>query len=181
MRLRVFPDDTNPKRVLTHRDPAAVRTLLAGVGVRLEHLPVAEGVEPDLDPHVLEVLFGPLIARVRLERGFVHHDVITVDEQHPAVDDLRQLFREEHTHKEDEARFLLSGSGLFLFHVGTSVLALTVERYDFVNVPAGLRHWFDMGPVPQFAALRFFNNEEGWIPHYTGDLIAERFPRHERE
>jgi len=34
-----------------------------------------------------------------------------------------------------------------------------------------------MGPAPQFTAIRFFDNPKGWVAQFTGDPIAERFPR----
>ena len=34
-----------------------------------------------------------------------------------------------------------------------------------------------MGVKPAFCVLRFFSDNEGWVPHYTGDPIAARFPR----
>jgi len=46
-----------------------------------------------------------------------------------------------------------------------------------VRVPAGTRHWFDMGAQPRFCAVRWFNNPEGWVAQYTGSSIAQRFPR----
>lgn len=175
--LHHFPDDTDPKRVITHRDYAVISMLLAGIDVRLERWHSTGTADPAIEPAVLEILFSDLIEKVKLERSFLTHDVIAVGEAHPAKDDLRAMFLEEHTHAEDEARFFLDGSGLFTFHAGQGVFALTAERHDFVNVPAGIKHWFDMGPVPRFTAIRFFNNEEGWIPYFTGDNIADRFPR----
>jgi len=44
-------------------------------------------------------------------------------------------------------------------------------------VPAGTPHWFDMGPEPHFTAIRLFNNPEGWIANFTGDDIADKYPR----
>ena len=44
-------------------------------------------------------------------------------------------------------------------------------------MPAGTRHWFDMGEFPHFVAIRLFNNPEGWVANFTGDDIAGRFPR----
>ncbi len=35
----------------------------------------------------------------------------------------------------------------------------------------------DMGSKPQFCAVRFFDNPEGWIANFTGDAIAERFAK----
>jgi 1,2-dihydroxy-3-keto-5-methylthiopentene dioxygenase len=28
--------------------------------------------------------------------------------------------------------------------------------------------------------LRLFENPDGWVARFTGDAIADRFPRHER-
>ncbi|HBN61317.1 MAG TPA: cupin, partial [Halomonas sp.] len=36
---------------------------------------------------------------------------------------------------------------------------------------------FDMGPEPEFTALRFFDNVEGWVPHWTESDIAGKFDR----
>jgi 1,2-dihydroxy-3-keto-5-methylthiopentene dioxygenase len=53
------------------------------------------------------------------------------------------------------------------------------ETGDLISVPAGIRHWFDMGPTPHFTAIRLFTNPEGWIARFTGDPIADAFPRFE--
>jgi hypothetical protein len=45
--------------------------------------------------------------------------------------------------------------------------------------PPPPRHWFDMGPDPEFTAIRFFNNQEGWVAQFTGDDIGARFPKYE--
>ncbi len=34
-----------------------------------------------------------------------------------------------------------------------------------------------MGPNPYFIAIRLFTNPAGWVANFTGDTIAERFPR----
>ena len=51
------------------------------------------------------------------------------------------------------------------------------ETDDWISVPAGTPHWFDMGETPYFCTLRFFNNPNGWVAEFTGDSIAERYPR----
>jgi 1,2-dihydroxy-3-keto-5-methylthiopentene dioxygenase len=45
-----------------------------------------------------------------------------------------------------------------------------------MSVPKGTRHWFDMGTTPDFTAIRFFHDEDGWVGDFTGDEIALRFP-----
>ena len=50
------------------------------------------------------------------------------------------------------------------------------ERGDLLSVPKGTTHWFDMGTQPDFTAIRFFRDQEGWVGEFTGDPIAERIP-----
>jgi 1,2-dihydroxy-3-keto-5-methylthiopentene dioxygenase len=56
------------------------------------------------------------------------------------------------------------------------VYAVLCEKNDLISVPANTPHWFDMGPNPDFCAIRLFNNPDGWVAHFTGDEIAARFP-----
>jgi 1,2-dihydroxy-3-keto-5-methylthiopentene dioxygenase len=44
-------------------------------------------------------------------------------------------------------------------------------------VPANVCHWFDMGPNPNFKAIRLFITPDGWVANFTGDKIADSFPR----
>ena len=74
-------------------------------------------------------------------------------------------------------RFFVEGQGLFCLHINAEVMTLLCEQGDLIRVPAGTRHWFDMGSKPTFCALRFFNNSEGWVAQFTGDPIADRYPR----
>jgi 1,2-dihydroxy-3-keto-5-methylthiopentene dioxygenase len=97
---------------------------------------------------------------------------------HPEKAAMRTKFLSEHTHSEDEVRFFVEGSGLFSLHIGGSVYLVTCERGDLLSVPAGTRHWFDMGDSPRFAAIRLFLDPSGWVAKYTGDAIADRFPKH---
>ena len=55
------------------------------------------------------------------------------------------------------------------------------EAGDLISVPANTRHWFDMSAEPYFVAIRLFNNPQGWVATFTGDPVAEQFPRYERK
>ena len=48
---------------------------------------------------------------------------------------------------------------------------------DLFSVPDSTNHLFYMGPEPSFVAIRFFKEPEGWVGHFTGTDIAQRFPR----
>src|SRR5690606_17548002 len=82
---------------------------------------------------------------------------------------------DEHYHKEDEVRFFVEGSGLFTLHVGDKVYEIECVKNDLIAVPDGTTHWFDMGPEPNFVAIRFFQQPDGWIGHFTGTDIAQKF------
>lgn len=88
----------------------------------------------------------------------------------------RSKFLAEHTHADDEVRFFVEGCGAFYLHLGDEVLAMVCEAGDFLSVPAGTLHWFDMGTAPRFTAIRFFRDPEGWVGSFTGSEIASAFP-----
>ena len=117
------------------------------------------------------------IDRLMSEGGYVTVDVISLNSDHPQKAELRAKFLDEHRHGEDEVRFFVAGRGLFTLHIGDYVYAVLCEKNDLISVPAGTPHWFDMGEHPQFVAIRLFNNPEGWVANFTGEDIADRFPR----
>jgi cupin superfamily acireductone dioxygenase involved in methionine salvage len=57
------------------------------------------------------------------------------------------------------------------------VYQVLCEKNDLISVPAGTPHWFDMGSEPNFTAIRIFDNPEGWVAQFTGDAIADAYPR----
>jgi 1,2-dihydroxy-3-keto-5-methylthiopentene dioxygenase len=54
------------------------------------------------------------------------------------------------------------------------------EPGDLSGGPERTRHWFDTGPTPSFLAIRFFTEPDGWVGHFTGTDIAQKFPRYEK-
>ncbi|WAJ43582.1 cupin [Mycobacterium sp. Aquia_216] len=88
----------------------------------------------------------------------------------------REKFLSEHRHAEDEVRFFVAGRGCFYLHLAAEVVAVVCEAGDLLSVPAGTRHWFDMGVRPDFIAIRFFEEQDGWVGDFTGDSIGARFP-----
>lgn len=101
-------------------------------------------------------------------RGFLSADVINVHPQTENIMALREKFLSEHTHSEDEVRFFVDGEGKFWFHFDDSEVAcITCVKGDFLSVPAGIRHWFDLAPKYFVKAIRIFTSKEGWIAQYT--------------
>lgn len=180
-RLRVFTetDGQTPLRVVSVH--AEIAEALASYGVRFErwesNIPVADSDSSDS----VMAAFAADIARLKAEGGYQAVDVVSLAPSHPQKDALRKKFLDEHTHSEDEVRFFVAGSGLFSLHLRGQVLEVLCEKGDLISVPAGTRHWFDMGPAPSFVAIRLFTNPAGWVANFTGSAIAHSFPRYETE
>jgi len=157
-------------------DPVQIQAELAKRGIRFERWPARPLIEAEATPEEILATYREEIARVQEGGGYLTVDAIRLTPDHPDKEALRRKFLTEHTHSEDEVRFFVEGRGLFCLHLGEEVLQLLCERNDWVAVPAGTRHWFDMGAEPHFCALRFFNDPQGWVAEFTGDGIASRFP-----
>jgi 1,2-dihydroxy-3-keto-5-methylthiopentene dioxygenase len=81
-------------------------------------------------------------------------------------------FNKEHTHTEDEIRFILQGRGVFHINPGDRpVFAIEVWAGDLISVPLGTRHWFDLCGDRRIRAIRLFQDMSGWTPHYVGDGV----------
>jgi 1,2-dihydroxy-3-keto-5-methylthiopentene dioxygenase len=159
-------------------DPAEIARRLAGIGVRFEQWPLRD-VARDADGAAVLAAFAPEIDRLKAEGGYRSVDVIRMTADHPERAVLRSKFLSEHRHAEDEVRFFVEGQGLFTLRDDDRVHSVLCEAGDLIAVPAGTRHWFDMGPHPHFTAIRLFVDPAGWVANFTGDPIADRFPRHE--
>lgn len=164
-----------PNKVLTHLEDIA--STLAEVGVRFERWQASASIAPGASQDQVLAAYGPQIERLKAEGGYVTVDVVSLTADHPQKAELRAKFLDEHRHGEDEVRFFVAGRGLFNLHVEDYVYAVLCEKNDLISVPAGTRHWFDMGEHPHFVAIRLFNNPEGWVAQFTGDAIASRFPQ----
>lgn len=184
MTTRVTVWDTATARELESVSGDAVTAALAAIGVGHERwradrvLPEGAGQDDILAAYASDV------DRLKRANGFVAADVIRMHPAHPDRAALRAKFLDEHTHAEPEVRFFVEGGGLFVLHPdapgggpGERVYGLYATAGDLVYVPAGIKHWFDMGEHPRFCAIRLFTNPEGWVARYTGDPLAARFPR----
>jgi 1,2-dihydroxy-3-keto-5-methylthiopentene dioxygenase len=176
-RLRIFSDDDPVTPDYLSTDHASIAAELAKIGVRFEQWQASQPLQPGAEPEEVMACFKPDIDRLVHENGFRTVDVVSIAPDNPKCEELRQKFLDEHFHKEDEVRFFVAGSGLFTLHVGDRVYEIKCEAGDLIGVPDSTKHWFDMGPAPYFIAIRFFTEPEGWVGHFTGTDIAQRFPR----
>ncbi|MFM2080521.1 MAG: hypothetical protein RLZZ124_840 [Cyanobacteriota bacterium] len=176
--LQIFSAEAGhePLPILAGNDPGLITAALAERGIAFERWPARSSLPEAAGPEAILRAYAPEIERVQARGRYPTVDAIRVSPDHPERQALRQKFLAEHTHSEDEVRFFVEGRGLFCLHIGQEVLQVLCEADDWISVPAGTRHWFDMGEHPRFCAIRFFDNPEGWVAQFTGDAIAERFP-----
>jgi len=165
-----------PLPELITSDASLIAAELAPRGVRFQRWEASVLLPPGAEQAQILAAYAADVARVQQGGNFPTVDAIRLEPSHPDRTALRQKFLAEHTHSEDEVRFFVEGRGLFCLHIGEDVLQLVCEKNDWISVPAGTKHWFDMGPQPEFCALRFFDNPEGWVASFTGDPIASRYP-----
>jgi 1,2-dihydroxy-3-keto-5-methylthiopentene dioxygenase len=178
-RLRIFAVDKPSAAMLSTEEVEAIAAELAPIGVRFSRWPAAHNLLPGAASEQVLAAYQTEIDALMQSGGYTSVDVVSMHPAHPNVAVLRQKFLSEHTHAEDEIRFFVGGSGLFTIRTDTQVFEVKCEANDLIHVPAGTRHWFDMGAAPFFIAIRVFGNPEGWVAQFTGDEIAERFPRFE--
>jgi 1,2-dihydroxy-3-keto-5-methylthiopentene dioxygenase len=177
-KLNVYDDQVGTVRAST-TDGAEIARLLGEVGVRFERWSAETPLAADADQSAVLAAYATSVARVQADGGYGTVDVLRLARGTPNVAPMRAKFLDEHAHTEDEVRFFVEGSGAFYLHLAGKVYQAICVRGDLISVPAGTPHWFDMGPDPEFTAIRWFNNQTGWVPQYSGSDIATRFPKYE--
>jgi 1,2-dihydroxy-3-keto-5-methylthiopentene dioxygenase len=177
--LRIFAEDQPGHPLREATDGTEIARELAAVGVRFERWSVDRPLPPGAEQAEILAAYRSSVERVQQDGGYATVDVLHLAKGTPNTEAIRTKFLSEHAHTEDEVRFFVAGSGAFYLRLGGNVYQAICVRGDLISVPAGTRHWFDMGADPEFTAIRWFNNQTGWVPQFTGDNIAAGFPRYE--
>jgi 1,2-dihydroxy-3-keto-5-methylthiopentene dioxygenase len=175
-RLVVYEDSTPGTPVFDSRDAGEIVPVLREINVGFERWDAPVHIAADAHSDVILEAFRPYLDALMGATGAGSADVIKLTPEHPQAAALREKFLAEHTHSEPEIRFFVAGSGHFVLHEAGKVYDILCEKDDLIQVPAGIKHWFDAGLSPSFTALRVFTDTSGWVAHYTGDAISSRFP-----
>ena len=178
-RLRIFTEANSDEPLLSTEAVDEIEAELQQIGVRFEQWQAGKPVEAGDAPDVVLDAYRSDIDRIVAEKGFRTVDVVSIAPDNPRREEMRAKFLDEHFHKEDEVRFFVDGSGLFTLHVGERIYEIRCEKGDLIGVPDSTLHWFDMGPEPRFVAIRFFTEPDGWVGHFTGSGLSQKFPRYE--
>lgn len=185
-KLIVMPVDDPSTTLVSTTDPDVIAAELDAVGVHFEQWEAPASLAHDADQNTVLTAYADDVARIK-DMGFGTVDVVRL---HGDLNDpeflataagARAKFLSEHSHADDEIRFFVEGSGAFYLRLerddGVEAVHVALcEQGDFISVPKDTLHWFDMGTAPSFAAIRFFQVEDGWVGNFTGDAISERFP-----
>lgn len=155
----------------------AVASFLMPYGIRYERWPLEDRCDPDASSEDILAAYQPEIDRLKVEGGFVTADVINVTPDTPHLEEMINKFNKEHTHLEDEVRFIVKGRGLFHIHPqdGNDVFSIEMIAGDWISVPAGTKHWFDFCNERTIRAIRLFQDKSGWTPHYVESGVHEAY------
>ncbi len=130
---------------------------LAEQGVHYERLP--------LDPAAYQ---GPLDA-LKAARGYIEQDEVALSPDTPNLPAICAKFDKEHTHDDDEVRFVLEGEGIFdIRTTDDRMMRVVVEAGDLIVVPADRHHLFLLTERQHIRCVRLFQDTAGWVPHYRG-------------
>eukprot|EP01084_Bolivina_argentea_P161204 280660_1 len=108
----------------------------------------------------------PALNKVRTERGYTYEDVVTVSPALPKYQEMMRTFYEEHMHIDDEARYVLDGSGYFdVRDKQDKWIRIAVGKGGFLIVPSGIYHRFTVDESNYIKAMRLNVSEPQWTPY----------------
>jgi 1,2-dihydroxy-3-keto-5-methylthiopentene dioxygenase len=178
--LTVYSERDTARPLGHYTDFGQIREQLASIGIHVERWQASQPLAATATPEEVLAAYDDSIQRLKGQYGFQSVDVVAMHPDHPQAETARGKFLSEHTHDDFELRFFVDGEGMFYIRKDGKVFMTRCTRGDLIHLPAGTTHWFDMGPKPLFKAIRFFTTPEGWVGNFTGDAIAERFPKFDR-
>ncbi len=159
--------------------PAEIKKFMNDRGIIFEQWKASQSLnDTDSQETILKAYeheLGPYMKK----NGYVNADVINVHKDTPNIEAIRAKFLSEHTHAEDEVRFFVDGEGEFFFHLKdkNEVFSLLCQKGDFISVPKGYTHWFDLAPKYHVKAIRVFMTPEGWVANYTQSGVEKRYQK----
>ena len=151
-----------------------IRAALAPLGIDYERWSL-DRVPVDATAEQVLQAYSDEIAEMKRRGGYVTADVIDVNAQTPNLEVMLAKFDKEHTHDEDEVRFILSGRGIFFLHINARVASVEVGPGDMLRVPRGTTHWFTLCEDRRIRAIRWFQDTAGWTPHYTDSGVDKDY------
>lgn len=151
-----------------------IRAELAALGIDYERWSL-DRVPQDCSADEVLAAYANEIEEMKRRGGYVTADVIDVNPATPNLDTMLAKFDKEHTHSEDEVRFILAGRGIFFLNIGGRVASVEVGPGDMLRVPRGSTHWFTLCEDRRIRAIRWFQETTGWTPQYTASGVDKGY------
>ena len=159
------------------RTPSEIKAFMNERGIIFEQWSASSPLQDTDSQETILKAYDHELAPYMKKHGYVNADVINVHRETPNIEAIRAKFLSEHTHAEDEVRFFVDGEGQFFFHLSErkEVFKLLCEKGDFISVPKGVTHWFDLAPKYHVKAIRVFQTPEGWVANYTHSQKEQKY------
>jgi 1,2-dihydroxy-3-keto-5-methylthiopentene dioxygenase len=164
-----FPDTDE-----TIESEPEIRSSLASLGIDYERWDLSRAPAESSADAVLAA-YAQEIEEMKQRGGYRMADVIDVYPETPGLDAMLARFDKEHTHDEDEVRFILAGRGIFFLHLSGRVVSVEVGPGDMLRVPRGTTHWFTLCEDRRIRTVRWFQDTTGWAPHYTDSGVDQGY------
>jgi len=165
-----------PDENRTLREQPEITAYLASIRIDYERWELPKAVGDGASSEQILEIYSEQIEKLKQRGGYVTADVIDVTPQTPNLEPMLRKFSREHWHDEDEVRFIIRGRGLFHIHPRQGRLtAIEVEAGDLIRVPRGTWHWFDLCGDRTIRAIRLFQDQSGWTPHYTDSGVDRNY------
>lgn len=101
------------------------------------------------------------------DRGYRARDEVRLSPATEGLDAICAKFDQEHLHTDDEVRYVLAGEGVFDIRSSDDRwMRVVLHPGDFLVVPRGRHHRFFLGEARMIHAVRLFEDQAGWVPHY---------------
>src|SRR5215469_10497525 len=160
----------------TLREKEEIVDYLASIGIDYERWDLPKGAADDASSEEILAIYREQIETLKQRGGYVTADWMDVSPKTPNWEAMRAKFSREHWHDEDEVRLIIRGRGLFHIHPRRGALtAIEVEAGDLIRVPRGTWHWFDLCGDRTIRAIRLFQDQSGWTPHYTDSGVDRNY------
>ncbi|KHN74335.1 1,2-dihydroxy-3-keto-5-methylthiopentene dioxygenase [Toxocara canis] len=113
-----------------------------------------------------------LIEKVCEERGYKFRDELVISKEKLSnyEEEIKKFF-EEHMHTDEEARYVLDGSGYFdVRNHNDEWIRIAVQPGDAVILPPGIFHRFTPDHRDYVHFLRLFKDNQQWVAHNRNEL-----------
>jgi 1,2-dihydroxy-3-keto-5-methylthiopentene dioxygenase len=162
-----------PNKVLNYADDIASTLAAVGIDYRQVELPAA--LRPGCEQAELDAAYGLWLQEFMSKEGHVQQELFNLQRNDPQKLELRARHLDEQAQSTASAWLFLGGFAQLSLHLDGHVYMLQGERGDLLSLPAGTRHWFDLGEEPHALVVRLSASEDA--PVRTDDDIASRFAR----